>query len=703
MPWSRRANVAVCTVNQWALDFAGNQERIIKTCREAYEKGARVRLGPELEICGYNCADHFFELDTERHSWEVLREIVEESKKLTNLLIVTGMPIRHNLALYNCLAAVINGRIVMIYPKSALCDEDIYRETRHFVAWKHHRQVFDYYIEEEYGFEQKSVPFGDGFVESVDGVRVGFELCEELWTAKTKAVDLSLRAVDIICNGSGSHHVLGKSHQRINQLVLGQTQKMGGIYLYANHRGCDGDRVYFDGMSSVVMNGQLYAQINQFDIEDTCVVNSVLDLDDVIAFRNKKSNCEQASRETPMPIIRFDGRLLEIPQRVGQPLSKPIQTIQRPDIEELCHGPPAWLWHYLRRSKQSGFFLPLSGGQDSCSVAVMVRLMCEKVCNAASKNPDRDDPAYYFQGKRVPTDPNEFCSQILYTCYMGTVNSSETTKSAAQGLAKDIASNHSSIVVDKAVDALLGVFQMSFGLWLSFTSSDNRVIMALQNIQARIRMVLAYLYAQASLVYYNRPGGLLVLGTSNVDESLVGYVTKYDCSSADLNPIGSVCKRDLRSFLHYVHENWNFPHLKSIIDATPTAELRPLKDGEVVQTDEAEIGLTYEELAVIGSIRRPGCCGPYAMFLKLASLWSDRYTYNEIGEKVIHFTKRYAINRHKATVATPACHVNRYSNDDHRNDHRPFLYPDFEFQFKKIREAVEMLDRQDAIPPPSTS
>lgn len=188
---------------------------------------------------------------------------------MLDLLIITGMPVRYQLALYNCLVAISNGRIVMIYPKSALCDDDIYRETRHFVAWKHRHKTVDYRVDLEYGFEQETVPFGDAFVESFDGVRVGFELCEELWTAKTKAVDLSLQAVDIICNASGSHHVLGKSHQRINQLVLGQTQKLGGIYLYSNHRGCDGDRVYYDGMSSIAMNGQLYAQINQFDIEDT--------------------------------------------------------------------------------------------------------------------------------------------------------------------------------------------------------------------------------------------------------------------------------------------------------------------------------------------------------------------------------------------------------------------------------------------------
>lgn len=206
----------------------------------------------------------------------------------------------------------------------------------------------------------------------------------------------------------------------------------------------------------------------------------------------------------------------------------------------------------------------------------MVRLMCEKVCKAVRDNPgryyalhiiqlllDKDDPAYYFLGERVTTDPDKFCSQVLYTCYMGTENSSLFTKSAAANLAREISSNHSSIVIDTVVQSLLGVFQMSFGMWLNFQSADSRVIMALQNIQARIRMVIAYLYAQASLVYYNRGGSLLVLGTSNVDESLVGYVTKYDCSSADLNPIGSICKSDLRDFLRYVYEEKNLTSLKT--------------------------------------------------------------------------------------------------------------------------------------------
>lgn len=62
-------------------------------------------------------------------------------------------------------------------------------------------------------------------------------------------------------------------------------------------------------------------------------------------------------------------------------------------------------------------------------------------------------------------------------------------------------------------------------------------------------MVMAYLFAQLTPWVRGRKGFLLVLGSANVDEALRGYMTKYDCSSADLNPIGSISKGDLKKLL----------------------------------------------------------------------------------------------------------------------------------------------------------
>nr|KAG5704994.1 hypothetical protein BaRGS_022836 [Batillaria attramentaria] len=79
---------------------------------------------------------------------------------------------------------------------------------------------------------------------------------------------------------------------------------------------------------------------------------------------------------------------------------------------------------------------------------------------------------------------------------------------------------------------------------------------------ARLRMVLAYLFAQLSLWARGRSGGLLVLGSANVDESLRGYMTKYDCSSADINPIGGISKTDLRMFVNHCKEKFGFTSLE---------------------------------------------------------------------------------------------------------------------------------------------
>lgn len=62
--------------------------------------------------------------------------------------------------------------------------------------------------------------------------------------------------VEIIGNGSASHHQLRKLDTRID-LIVGATAKCGGIYLYANQCGCDGGRLYYDGSSLIVANGKV--------------------------------------------------------------------------------------------------------------------------------------------------------------------------------------------------------------------------------------------------------------------------------------------------------------------------------------------------------------------------------------------------------------------------------------------------------------
>lgn len=88
-------------------------------------------------------------------------------------------------------------------------------------------------------------------------------------------------------------------------------------------------------------------------------------------------------------------------------------------------------------------------------------------------------------------------------------------------------------------------------------------------------MVVSFLLAQLVPWTTNKNGFLLVLGSSNIAEGLRGYLTKYDCSAADINPIGGINKTDLKAFLTWFSKEINLPVLHEIADARPSAELRP--------------------------------------------------------------------------------------------------------------------------------
>jgi len=244
------------------------------------------------------------------------------------------------------------------------------------------------------------------------------------------------------------------------------------------------------------------------------------------------------------------------------------------------------------------------------------------------------------------------------------------------------------------------------------TMTEN---LALQNIQARSRMVMSYFMAQLmpwATDAADKPlgGGLLVLGSANVDEALRGYYTKYDCSAADINPIGGINKRDLKSFLEWAGENRGIGVLGRVAAAAPSAELT---GAEGAQLDEEDMGMSYDELGDLGYCRKVEHCGPLSCYLKLRQRWNDgrRITPSircwqngkkvtpeeqklwtvdqQVAQKVKDFYFHNAMNRHKMTTLTPSYHAENYSPDDNRFDLRPFLQPlDFTRQFAAIDAAV---------------
>ncbi|KAF0983702.1 hypothetical protein FDP41_007617 [Naegleria fowleri] len=698
--------LATCNLDQWALDFSGNLERVKQSIKIAKEKGARYRMGPELELSGYGCQDHFLETDTYTHSMECLAEIL--STDLTNdILVDIGVPIKHKGVNYNCRIFVLNKKLLLIRPKLFLANDGNYRETRWFCAWTKRFTVEDFvlpdFIRELTG--QRTVPIGDAIV-SLNDTELAVETCEELFTPNSPNIYLGLDGVEIISNGSGSHSSLGKLHTRVD-LIKNATAKNGLVYLYANQQGCDGDRLYFDGCAMISVNGAVLAQGSQFSLKEVEVVTANVDLDQVRAFRNKiASRAVQASEAIAFPRVRVDFTLKNDHYSQRLKPTRPIEVRYFSKVEEISLGPACYLFDYLRRSNQGGFFLPLSGGADSSSVAAIVGQMCQLI------HKDCTDPANSLEDEYnkniilkdirricckddswIPSSPKEIANIIFTTCYMATVNSSATTRNRARKVAEEIGAHHMEISIDNVVDSMKELFVKSTGKTPRFDGTYGENI-ALQNIQARLRMVVSYFFAQ--LMNWSRdmpPKNLLVLGSSNVDEALRGYFTKYDCSSADINPIGSISKTDLKKFLYYAAQNLGYPSLMDVLIAKPTAELQPLESN---QTDEEDMGLTYDELSRFGELRKIQGNGVVESFKNLVYEWRDKMSVQQIADKVKHFFKYYAINRHKMTTLTPAYHCESYSPEDNRFDLRQFLYNvAFPWQFKKIDELVKKYQEEE--------
>mmetsp|Transcript_8950 Transcript_8950/g.15548 ORF Transcript_8950/g.15548 Transcript_8950/m.15548 type:complete len:740 (-) Transcript_8950:63-2282(-) len=707
---SSLVTLATCNLNQWALDFDGNVTRILESCRQAKEKGASYRLGPELEICGYGCEDHFLENDTFDHCWESLAKLLEEGAT-DNLLCDFGMPVLHGGVRYNCRVICHNRKVLLIRPKTAMADNGNYREGRYFTAYSTpanssantpEKHLLPTTFGDQFG--QRDVPFGLYHLQCADGTTIGCESCEELWTPHASHIDLALRGVEIIGNGSGSHHELRKLSTRM-ELMISATRKCGGVYLYSNQRGCDGGRTYYDGCAMIVINGRIVAQAPQFDVHDVNVIAATIDLDDVRSYRasNPAFGIQAARMATEEGGGGSSGLMCDNVHLTFDPMVVSSLNKNRPKLsdesmalkiaapeEECCLGPACWLWDFLRRSGAAGFFLPLSGGADSSSVAAIVSVMCILVTKAAREDPEGDVAKECRRVCRkdegnslwVPSDPQEMASFVLHTTFMGTDNSSNVTNSRAKRLGDAIGSYHLSIKIDLMVNAVLQVFQLATGHMPRFQSRGGTISedLALQNIQARLRMVIAYLMAQLLPWVRGRSGFLLVLGSANVDEGLRGYMTKYDCSSADLNPIGAISKGDLKRMLIFLSKEYpGFDVLAEIANAPPTAELRPIDAATATaeaghsQTDEEDMGMSYEELGYFGRLRKISRCGPVSMFKKLTVTWSHLAP-SEVAAKVKRFFYYYSLNRHKMTTITPAYHAEAYSPDDNRFDLRQFLY-----------------------------
>ena len=205
------------------------------------------------------------------------------------------------------------------------------------------------------------------------------------------------------------------------------------------------------------------------------------------------------------------------------------------NLEQLADKLVLWIRDKVLAAECKGVVLGLSGGMDSSVVAVL--------CHRA------------FPRNTLA---------VIMPCY-----SNKEDIKHAQVVAKKFSISTRTVVLDGVFDALLKVLPDD-------KIEPNVSRLAKANIKARLRMLTLYYFANR-LKY-------MVVGSGNRDELSLGYFTKYGDGGVDIQPLGNMLKGQVRELARFL----GIP--QPIINKPPSAGLW---EG---QTDEEELGLSYDEL-----------------------------------------------------------------------------------------------------------
>ena len=235
----------------------------------------------------------------------------------------------------------------------------------------------------------RTVPIGDAIVSTRDTAIY----CEDLLTPPSHHEVLVRNGVDVFSVSIAFQQSVGKTAALLEGMQQ-SARKSGGVVVYANQKGCDGDRFYYGGKATVLINGTVAAQVPQFSLKDVEVAVAIVSLgqvrcyrDDVVRSHSKISIGPSYRR------VKIDFDLSKPKNSLnsnGNRCHHTRQLLQTNSIEEeLVLGPACWLWDMLRRSRAAGFLCPLSGGIDSYSTATLVYGMCRFVMVRSQKATSR--------------------------------------------------------------------------------------------------------------------------------------------------------------------------------------------------------------------------------------------------------------------------------------------------------------------------
>lgn len=251
--------VAVATLVTKVGDCSNNTNQIIELANRAAEDQVNIIVYPELSITGYTCGDLFFQNQLLDSALEALIGLKHYSEG-KNLVMIVGLPIKVGSSLFNCAAFINNGKILGLVPKHFMPTYNEFYEHRWFSTAKAltcKSLIIDGY----------DVPIGSDLIfasTTWQDLKIGIEICEDLWTPIPPSSLLALEGATLIANLSASNELVSKIDYR-KQLISSQSARTITGYLYASSGyGESTTDVVYGGHCLIYENGTLLAENQRF-------------------------------------------------------------------------------------------------------------------------------------------------------------------------------------------------------------------------------------------------------------------------------------------------------------------------------------------------------------------------------------------------------------------------------------------------------
>jgi NAD+ synthase (glutamine-hydrolysing) len=490
--------VAAAQINTTVGDIDGNARLIEKWIGLAEEQSADLVAFPELTITGYPPEDLVLYKNFIDENKAALSRI---ASRVGNIVAVVGFVDSEDegTKLFNAAAVIHNRKIVATYRKIHLPNYGVFDERRYFT------------------------PGNECPVLSIRGIKVGVNICEDIWEQIGPSEVQCAAGAQILINLNSSPYESGKQGHRVD--IVTDLSRRNRVYtLYTNQIGGQ-DELVFDGGSMIAgPDGELLGTAARF--EESLLV---ADIDAVSLAELRLQHQSHAISQTDLDRIG-QPTLVEIPLTARDTHPKlPELSIHSLDrLDAVYRALVLGTRDYLRKTGFQKVAIAVSGGIDSAIVTAIAAdaLGAENVVGVAL-------PSRYSSEGSI-TDAEDLCSRLGVELWK-----------------IPIEPGHS-----------------AFEEMLSEAFEGTEPGLSEENTQARVRGNLMMSIANKF--------GWLVLTTGNKSEMATGYATLY----GDMAGAYAVIKDVPKTMVYELCDHRNrrgpgSPIPAAIIEKPPSAELRP--------------------------------------------------------------------------------------------------------------------------------